>query len=175
MPDELLLRPATVTDAGALASFGARAFAEHFGHSTAPADLAAYLAATYGESIQARELSSAAVRVFVAERTADGAVAGYAMLRDGEAPAVVARPGLIELARLYVSSDTIGRGLGARLLGLALDDASARGYRAVWLSVWEENVRARAFYARHGFRDAGAHTFMIGADAQTDRVLVRES
>jgi ribosomal protein S18 acetylase RimI-like enzyme len=173
MPDEPLLRAATVADAGALAEFGARAFAHHFGHSTNPEDLAAYLAATYGEAIQARELASPAVRVFVAARKAGGGLAGYAMLRDGDAPAIVARPGLIELARLYVASEGTGRGLGARLLEHALDDARGRGYREVWLSVWERNVRARAFYARHDFRDAGAHTFMIGADPQTDRVLLR--
>jgi ribosomal protein S18 acetylase RimI-like enzyme len=43
----------------------------------------------------------------------------------------------------------------------------------LWLGVWERNERAKAFYHKHGLRDAGAHVFMLGTDAQTDRIFVR--
>ena len=37
----------------------------------------------------------------------------------------------------------------------------------------ERNPRAIAFYRKFGFVDVGAHEFRLGADVQTDRVMVR--
>jgi ribosomal protein S18 acetylase RimI-like enzyme len=39
--------------------------------------------------------------------------------------------------------------------------------------VWERNDRALAYYRKSGFVDVGSHTFVVGGDAQTDRVMVR--
>jgi hypothetical protein len=39
------------------------------------------------------------------------------------------------------------------------------------LGVWERNDRARAFYAKCGFSDAGEHVFQFGTDPQTDHVM----
>ena len=54
-------------------------------------------------------------------------------------------------------------------------DAEARqlGADALWLGVWERNPRAIAFYGKVGFVDVGSHLFVVGADAQTDRIMVR--
>jgi GNAT superfamily N-acetyltransferase len=45
--------------------------------------------------------------------------------------------------------------------------------QTMWLGVWERNPRAVAFYRKYGFTRVGEHTFMLGADAQTDWVLAR--
>jgi ribosomal protein S18 acetylase RimI-like enzyme len=44
--------------------------------------------------------------------------------------------------------------------------------KTLWLGVWERNDRARAFYTKCGFVDAGEHIFLFGSDPQTDRVMV---
>jgi ribosomal protein S18 acetylase RimI-like enzyme len=46
------------------------------------------------------------------------------------------------------------------------------GGRHIWLSVWERNPRAIAFYTKVGFVDVGSTDFYVGPDRQTDRVLV---
>ncbi len=51
------------------------------------------------------------------------------------------------LAALFVSPDCQGRGIGTRLLGLA-----KKIQPNMELTVYAGNVRARAFYERHGFR-----------------------
>jgi ribosomal protein S18 acetylase RimI-like enzyme len=56
----------------------------------------------------------------------------------------------------------------------ALDAARALGGASVWLSVWERNPRAIAFYTKTGFIDVGSKVFMVGSDRQTDRVLARK-
>jgi ribosomal protein S18 acetylase RimI-like enzyme len=53
----------------------------------------------------------------------------------------------------------------------AAEEARVQGGETVWLGVWEHNPRAIAFYAKCGFADVGSHVFMIGTDAQTDRLM----
>lgn len=165
------IRPATAGDATPLAEVGARAFAHSFAHSCAPAEMAAYLAATYGPALQAAELCDPAVRILVADAGPGLGLDGFAMLREGPAPACVRGVRPIELARLYTRVGGAGRGVGSLLMHAARADARARGFRTLWLGVWEHNDGARRFYTRHGFLDVGAHTFLLGADSQTDRLL----
>jgi len=49
--------------------------------------------------------------------------------------------------------------------------ARGRGSASLWLGVWERNPRAQAFYKKSGFADVGSHTFFVGTDEQTDRVM----
>ena len=79
----------------------------------------------------------------------------------------------LELKRLYVARAWHGQGVAQALMEAALDAARARGAATLWLGVWERNPRAAAFYRKYGFERVGEHTFMLGADAQTDWLLVR--
>ena len=45
----------------------------------------------------------------------------------------------------------LGRGIGSRLLTLAKSESSG----SLWLFTFAQNIRARAFYERHGFIDTG--------------------
>jgi GNAT superfamily N-acetyltransferase len=171
MSDPLVIRRATLDDAPALAALGASAFAASFAHSCSADDLAAYLASTYSPAHQRAELVDPATRVLVADDGDGTELAGYAMLHEGPAPPCVAGPRPIELARLYARAGATGRGVGARLIDACKADARGRGFGTLWLGVWEHNHGARRFYERHGLLDVGAHLFMIGADAQTDRLM----
>jgi diamine N-acetyltransferase len=166
------LRRATPDDAPALARFGARVFAETFGADNRPEDLAAYLAAAYGDDRQRAEIADPDARVWIAEADA-GEPAGYALLRRGAAPACVSAARPAEVVRFYVDRAWQGRGVAGRLMDACLADAAAWVCDAVWLGVWERNPRAIAFYERAGFRRVGTQPFTLGADVQTDWVMVR--
>ena len=56
----------------------------------------------------------------------------------------------------------------------AKDAAVALGGQQMWLSVWERNPRAIAFYGKCGFRLVGTKDFWVGSDRQTDHVMVAE-
>lgn len=170
-PTSLRLRRATAADAARLATLAATTFHDTFAADNDPADMAAYAAAAFGEAQQRAELLDADVTVLFAER--ERGIAGYAMLREGAAPACVAERDALEVARLYAVRAAIGTGVGAALMRACVDEAHARGRRALWLGVWERNARAIAFYERAGFRDCGAQPFLLGRDRQTDRVMVR--
>jgi ribosomal protein S18 acetylase RimI-like enzyme len=56
---------------------------------------------------------------------------------------------------MWVATVARGTDVATRLVGTALTHAAASGRRTVVLEVAHENARARAFYARMGFRPTG--------------------
>ena len=90
----------------------------------------------------------------------------------GHVPECVTGPEPIELWRFYVDREWHGRGIAQALMDRVKAAARERGAKTLWLGVWERNDRARAFYAKCGFADAGEHIFLFGTDPQTDRVMV---
>jgi ribosomal protein S18 acetylase RimI-like enzyme len=58
-------------------------------------------------------------------------------------------------------------------MAACLDVVRELGGRTAWLSVWERNPRAIAFYGKQGFVQAGTTEFWVGPDCQTDHVMTR--
>lgn len=167
----LTIRRATVADAATLADIGARTFRETFAADNTAEDMAAHLAAAFGLPQQTAELTSPDyVTLFVYD---GDAVAGFAQVRRHDPPACVEGPAPVELHRFYVDQRWHGRGVAAALMAECVAVVRAFGGRTVWLSVWEHNPRARAFYAKCGFRQTGTTEFWLGPDCQTDHVLER--
>lgn len=156
-------------DASLLADLGTRTFYETFAGDNTPGDMAAYIAASFSPTLQAREITDPNTTLLVAE--IDGIAAGYAKLELSVAPYCVTGPNPIELSRLYVSREFIGSGVGAALMESCINEAERNA--TMWLGVWERNERAQAFYKRWGFKETGEHTFLLGADAQRDLIMQR--
>ena len=165
------IRRASHEDAAALASLGRRIFAATFAADNRPEDMAMYLDATYSPEHQAREIAHPALAYFVAE--ADDQIAGYALLRSGVAPPCVVTPRPLEVVRFYVDTPWHGSGVAQRLMDRCTTEGQQRAATALWLGVWERNARAIRFYAKAGFRDVGAQSFVLGTDVQKDRVMMR--
>jgi GNAT superfamily N-acetyltransferase len=72
----------------------------------------------------------------------DGQVIGFAMVSDDE------------LEQLFVAAEARGTGASVRLLEHS-ETLIARHSRSAWLGVVAGNARARHFYERHGWHDAG--------------------
>ena len=78
---------------------------------------------------------------------------------DGEADPVLApygeldRPGSYYVCGMALFPKHRGRGLGARMLGLAREEARRRGLAEMSLIVFEQNTGAKRLYERHGFRE----------------------
>ncbi len=168
-----VIRYAGDEDAQLLAELGARTFSETFAADkrNRPEDIAAYLASSFGQAQQAGELTDSHSTFLIAE--VEGVAVGYAKLCAGRAPDGVTGEKPIELVRLYVSQEWLGRGIGAALMRACIVEAKRKGYRTLWLGVWEYNHRARAFYRKWEFHDAGQHIFQLGDDPQTDILMER--
>ena len=165
------IRRATVTDAAALAAFGAKTFADTFGAYHTSSDLAMHLAETFGVPQQTAELTDPTMVTLLVE--IDGALAGFTQVCAGEVPECVTGPAPIEIMRFYIDTPWHGQRVAQRLIDAAYAAGRERGAQTVWLGVWEHNPRAIAFYRRQGFTPVGAYTFMVGTDATTDLLFAR--
>ncbi len=95
-------------------------------------------------------------------------------LHEGDVPECVSDPRAIELARLYVRQEFLARKIGAVLMQRALEEAQQKGYKTIFLGVWEHNERAKTFYHKWGFQKVGGHIFQMGDDPQTDWWMERK-
>lgn len=168
---DLAFRTAGPDDAPALAGFAEQVFRDTFGPHNRAEDMDAYCGAAFATDHVHHELTDRhyhTVLVF-----ARGDLAGYAQLRSTAPPPCVAGPAPIELKRLYVDRRWHGGGVAHALLDRAIAIAMQRSAQTLYLSVWQHNHRAIAFYVKHGFAQVGTAEFRLGADLQFDPVMVR--
>jgi ribosomal protein S18 acetylase RimI-like enzyme len=171
MDRDLSFREATTSDANLIAQIGAETFKAAFGPDNTSNDMEAYLAAHFNlETIQALLDDSASTFLLGYEQEK---VIGYAMLRVGVPPDSVVSPNPIELVRFYILPDLIGSGYGSELMAACLARADDMGRTAIWLGVWEKNLRAIQFYEKWGFRKVGMKPFILGQDVQHDYIMQR--
>ncbi|KPF64680.1 GNAT family N-acetyltransferase [Porphyrobacter sp. AAP60] len=157
----MILRPATLADAPALAQLGSSSFCATFEHLYRPEDLSAFLEQVYSESAVAEEIAGPECIHRLADEA--GELIGYCKMRhpswyvehsDARNP--------IALGQLYTAPGRTGEGIGAALMDWALDYARAQGCDAIQLSVFSENFGAQRFYQRYGFGKIADITFEVG-------------
>ncbi len=73
----------------------------------------------------------------------EGRVAGFVMVVGDE------------VEQVYVAPEAFGSGLAGVLLAEAERQVAVQGHRTAWLAVATGNSRARAFYEKQGWADAG--------------------
>jgi ribosomal protein S18 acetylase RimI-like enzyme len=168
---KVTIRRGKPDDAGLLADLGARTFSETFAPDNTPENMAAYLASSFNLAQQTDELADLAATFLIAE--VNGAAAGYAKLRAGTPAEAITGAKPVEIVRLYVSREWLGRGVGEALMSACLDEAKHAGHETMWLGVWQRNARAQAFYRKWNFRAVGEHVFQLGSDLQTDILMER--
>jgi ribosomal protein S18 acetylase RimI-like enzyme len=160
-------RDAGAADLPAIDALFRRSFTDTFGHLYAGHDLQAFLA-QFTHEAWAREHADPAYAFRVVE-DAEG-LAGYAKLGPPALP-IEPRGPAVELRQLYLAGRAKGTGAAQALMEWTLDAARARGAAELWLSVYVDNGRARRFYERYGFEDAGRYGFMVGGHEDEDRLM----
>jgi ribosomal protein S18 acetylase RimI-like enzyme len=159
-------RDATPDDASLIADLFERAFVETFGHLYRAEDLAAFLATLSAEGFR-RELVEPAYAFRLAFEGEEAA--GFCKLGPLGLPVAPEVPA-IELRQLYLLRRWHGRGIAAALMDWGLAEARRRGAEEVYLTVYTQNHRARAFYRRYGFAYVAPYKFMVGEQADEDEI-----
>jgi GNAT superfamily N-acetyltransferase len=169
LPALLTIRPATYSDIGALVSFARQAFRDTYYLLDDPADIDDYVTrhftAVAFDSIL-RDTGSTLLLATVNQR-----LTGYALLSLTPPPAGVSGPSPIELSRLYLGKDALGKGYGSVLMRAVVAEARRQQCQTIWLGVYDRNLRARAFYKRWGFVDVATKEFLFGGRSYFDPVM----
>jgi ribosomal protein S18 acetylase RimI-like enzyme len=153
-------------DAAVLADLHRRSFVETFAHLYRPEDLEAFLERLNEDGFRA-ELLDGEHQVRFAE--ADGEPVAFVKLGPMTLPVQPSRPAL-EFRQLYVLRGWQGAGIAQALAEWAIDQGRRRGAEELYLSVFVENHRAKAFYRRYGFVYVGPYKFMVGEQADEDEI-----
>ena len=167
MPTTPTLRRATADDATLLAAFAAQAFADTYRELSDAQEIADYVAEHFRPEDIAAVIADPTCVTLLAE--VGEQLAGYAIVKAGEAPGCVPGP-TVQLWRLYLGAGFIGQGLGAQLMRAAQAEAGRQGAATLWLGVYDRNVRAVRFYERFGFRKVGGREFLFGGQVYIDPV-----
>jgi GNAT superfamily N-acetyltransferase len=142
------VRRATADDADAVARIWYGGWRDgHLGH--VPAEL---VAVRTEESFWTR----------AEERVADTTVA---VVQDEVAGFVIVVGDEVE--QVYVAPDHRGSGIAGLLIAEAERQVKANGHGRAWLAVASGNARARRFYQRSGWTDAGAFDYQASVDSGT--------
>ena len=166
------IKKSTLQDLDSLCKISTETFYETFADTNTAENMTAYLESAYNEEKLCKELSnpdSEFLFLYVDER-----VAGYMKLNDFPSQTDINDSDALELERLYILKEFQGLRLGNDLMNYAIQTATERGKKYVWLGVWEHNERAKHFYEKNGFYRIGAHSFAVGDDVQTDYVMRKD-
>jgi len=166
------VRKAFPKDVDLLIQLGKRCFYEAFSDVTAPDDMEAYLTSIFQKTAIANQLRDERSLIFIAEVGADPA--GYVYSHPAIPPQGGSDKAAIKLERLYLRKRYFGRAVGDALMQISIEESRFRGYQSVWLSSWELNDRANAFYKKWGFKVVGNQKFTVGSDIQNDFILSRK-
>lgn len=165
----LSIRKAEISDLKIICALGITTFYEAYFEQDDPRDLANYVLESFSLEQIEKELRDENSTFFIAE--ANGRVVGYAKLRENSEVDCLKTGEAIELQRIYILERARGKGIGDALMKRCFDGARAKGYKAIWLGVWERNLAAQRFYEKLGFVKAGELRFLYGEKMETNFVL----
>ncbi|HEY0040376.1 MAG TPA: GNAT family N-acetyltransferase, partial [Flavisolibacter sp.] len=161
-----VIRSATKEDAELIADISRQTFYDTFAADNTKEDMDKFLREQFTKGRLMLEVGSPENSFLLAYF--DDKVAGYIKLREGKQPIELIGTASLELARLYVVKDFIGKRIGAALMQKAIAVAKEKSKHIIWLGVWEKNQRAIDFYHRFGFTKFGECDFLLGNDVQRD-------
>jgi L-amino acid N-acyltransferase YncA len=147
---DFLIRLARAQDAAGIARVHVQSWQAAYRGIMAETLLASLSVAKWTEDWKER-LASTARTTLVLERA--GVVQGWAAF--GPAPAPEEPGQAAELFGIYLAPEAWAQSLGGKLLARAEGMLSERGYREVSLWVVDANRRARRFYEKSGYVQAG--------------------
>jgi ribosomal protein S18 acetylase RimI-like enzyme len=169
---DFTLRYATREDAALVADISRQTFYDTFATANTEEDMTKFLSEQFTKGRLMLEVGSPENMFLLAYY--DNEVAGYVKLREGKKVAELNGLAIIEIARLYVVKEYIGKRVGKLLMQASVDIARQKEKALIWLSVWEKNQRAIDFYTSWGFQKFGECDFLLGNDMQRDWMMKKQ-
>lgn len=172
MNEGISVRTCTVKEIDVLLALSIKTFRDAFDEFNSPENMIRYINSTFTKKIIEHEMKQPGTVFFLAFD--DRRAAGYAKVRTSHPPEGIDALPALEIERLYVHREYLGKRVGHLLMQTCLSYAWRKEIKTLWLGVWEHNHRAIAFYQKNGFQKFSEHTFMLGEDPQTDWLMKKK-
>lgn len=146
-----------------------KSFLETYKHLNAAEDIDLYISQSFSENNLISEIENPYSYFYFIRH--EGNIAGYLKLNIGEAQTAEKLENALEIERIYVLKKFQGKKLGKALFIFAEEQAKDKNLVWLWLGVWENNHKAIEFYERQGLEIFATHTFKMGNELQTDKLM----
>jgi len=163
------IRYATAADRELIADLSRQTFYDAFASENTKANMDKFMNEQFSRELLLEEVG-AKDNIFLLAYDKDDPV-GYARIRENNIPPELGISNALEIARIYATANSIGKGVGKALMQKSIAIAVEKKAAAIWLGVWEHNTRAIDFYSRCGFEKFGTHIFLLGDDPQIDWLM----
>jgi diamine N-acetyltransferase len=162
-------RIGTAADAEPISALAIQVFLDTYAPDGVRRDLAAEAFAEYGREVFEQRLVEPGRTFHLVER--GGGLLGFAEVLCEARDSPISGVRGAELVRLYVQPSAQGRGLGRALIGRAQMQVADIEAGGLWLSAWEGNLRALAFYRQMGYQDVGLAHYTIQGHSYGNRIF----
>ena len=163
------IRKASPTDILQLGLISRQTFSDTFAEENSNENMNKYLEEHLTDERLMEEISDVNASFYFA--TDGDNVIGYMKLNTGIAQTELKDQHTLEIERIYVLKQYLGKKAGQALFNKALQVAGEKKFTYIWLGVWEKNARAIKFYHKNGFTAFDKHIFKLGDDKQTDIMM----
>lgn len=165
----IIIKRAGTTDVENLSNIGKQTFSETFSAINSEENMAQYLRESFSLEKITSELNDKNSEIYFA--MSGNTIIGYLKVNFGSSQTELQDNDALEIERIYVLKEFHGRKVGQQLYEKAIQIARKAKVNYVWLGVWENNNRAKAFYRKNGFEEFDKHIFKLGEDEQTDIMM----
>lgn len=172
--EDIFIRKATEKDADLLLDISAQTFNQALGSQNTGNSVSAYMASAFTKEQLLEEIKDASSVFFMAYIAQFEKPVGYTKLRKGKNPKELKNIRAIEIHRIYVLEEMIGKKIGKALIEKCLEVAQRENYEVIWLSVGEKNHRAINFYKKWNFEKFSSHMFRLGTEEQRDFLMKKD-
>ena len=151
--ENIILKKVELNELELLQDISRLTFTQTFAEVNSPENLQNYLDKAFSVPQLSGELQDPNVEYYFSE--IDQNVIGYLKINFGTSQTELQDDNAIEIERIYVLEEYLGKKVGQKLYDFALKRARETSNEYVWLGVWEENSRAINFYKKQGFQAFG--------------------
>jgi ribosomal protein S18 acetylase RimI-like enzyme len=170
--DTVTFQQCTTKDWPLLQKISIETFSDTFKAQNTAENLQAYLKQAYTEEKLKAELTNPDSTFWFLQNNQE--LLGYLKVNVNTAQTETFAHQALEIERIYVRKNYKGQGYGSKMIQKAEAVAKTQSKKQIWLGVWEKNAPALAFYHRMNFVPIRSHTFYMGAEAQTDIIMIKD-
>ena len=163
------IRKANIFDVETLQQIGKQTFMETFSADNTQENLSTYLNVAFSIEKIKDELRNKNSEFYLA--VLGESIIGYLKINIKHAQTEKKLSNSLEIERIYVQKEFQRKEVGQKLYNKALEIATSKSFKYVWLGVWEQNHKAIRFYEKNGFKVFDKHIFHLGNDKQTDLLM----
>jgi diamine N-acetyltransferase len=172
MSDAIQIRSGSKRDAITIAALATQVFLDTYATNGVRPDLAREAFHTCSEQAFSARLAESTRKFIVAER--GHALVGFAEVLWSNVNSPASAISGAELVRLYVQPRAQRASIGCILIQEVERLVALDALHSLWLTVWERNANALAFYRRMGYAEVGATTYSFEGKTYGNLVYAKQ-